>query len=53
MVNRKAFFDTVRVSLFKGKLKQTQVDSLELFIDRYEKTNWNDLRKLAYVLGTV
>ena len=53
MINRKVFFDEIRVSLFKGKLKQTQVDSLNLFLDRYDKLGWNNLRKLAYVLGTV
>ncbi len=52
-INRKFFFDTVRNSLFDGKLKQSQVEGLTVFLDHWEKTTPEaDDRWLAYILGT-
>jgi putative chitinase len=53
MLNRKFFFDQVRVSLFLGKLKQRQVNGLTYLLDRWEQDHarWDD-RWLAYALGT-
>lgn len=52
-INRKFFFDHVRVALFDGSLRQSQVDGLDGFLDRWEKFHkTDDLRWLAYMLGT-
>jgi len=52
MIDRLAFFAAVRSSLFGGKLKQGQVDGLNVILDEAEK-RLPDLRQLAYVLATV
>jgi putative chitinase len=53
-INRKFFFDTVRLGLFNGKLKQSQVEGLTAFLDEWE-ANYakKDDRWLAYILATV
>lgn len=52
-INRKFFFDTVRMDLFRGKLKQSQVDGLTVFLDHWEKNHAEkDDRWLAYALAT-
>ncbi|MEL6642764.1 MAG: hypothetical protein AAFQ79_02420 [Pseudomonadota bacterium] len=52
-INRKFFFDTVRISLFGGSLKKKQVVGLEVFLDYWEgKYPEQDDRWLAYVLAT-
>lgn len=53
MINRKHFFDTVRKSLFKGKLNQDQVSGMEAILKEWEKRQLTDLRWLAYMLATV
>ncbi|MFF9550331.1 glycoside hydrolase family 19 protein [Methylobacterium sp. NPDC097178] len=53
LINRKFFFDRVRKDLFKGSLKQGQVEGLDTLLDVWEnKHSGNDDRWLAYVLGT-
>lgn len=51
MLNRPAFFAAVRSSPFGGKLKQGQVDGLNVILDEAEK-RLTDLRQIAYVLAT-
>lgn len=52
-INRKFFFDQVKVNLFGGSLKQTQVDGLTGILDKWENESPNaDDRWLAYMLGT-
>ena len=52
-INRKFFFDTVRLSLFDGRLTQKQVDGLTAMLDYWEKNHAEkDDRWLAYVLAT-
>lgn len=52
MINRKKFFDSVRVTLFGGKLSQTQVHGMEADLAEWERSGWDDLRWLAYMLAT-
>lgn len=51
-IDRKKFFAGIRNSPFPGKLKQTQVDGLNVILDAWEKTGLTDLRWLAYILAT-
>lgn len=52
-INRKFFFDTVRLSLFDGKLTGPQVAGLKAMLDKWEAETPNaDDRWLAYMLGT-
>ena len=53
-INRKFFFDYVRLHLFGGSLKQSQVEGLTAILDRWESHHAkNDDRWLAYILATV
>lgn len=52
MIDRKQFFDSVRHSIFGGKLTTGQVSGLESILDYAEPTRLTDLRQLAYVLAT-
>lgn len=52
MIDRKKFFDSVRVSLFGGKLTASQVEGMDAILDEYEARGWTDLRWLAYILAT-
>jgi hypothetical protein len=52
-INRKFFFDHVRLHLFDGTLRQSQVDGLNLFLNRWETFHaGGDTRWLAYILAT-
>lgn len=51
MFQRKYFFDSVRGSLFGGDLTQSQVDGMNLLLDRGEQEGVDD-RHLAYILAT-
>lgn len=53
-IDRKFYFDTVRASLFGGKLESGQVHGMEAILDEWDAHSINaDLRKLAYMLATV
>lgn len=52
MVNRKFFFDYVRVHLFAGKMKPSQVDGMEFILHHWDGSGWLDTRWLAYMLAT-
>jgi len=52
-INRQFFFDTVRLTLFNGSLRQKQVEGLTALLDYWEKNYAaSDDRWLAYVLAT-
>lgn len=53
MIDRKKFYDQIRTTLHKGKLKQNQVDSYECLLNEWNKRGLKDLRWLAYILATV
>lgn len=54
MINRKAFFDDIRASLFNGVLSQRQVDGMNYLLDVWERIfKHEDIRWLAYALATV
>ena len=53
LMNRTFFFDTVRIRLFGGSLKQPQVDGLTTLLDYWDANHAaKDDRWLAYILGT-
>lgn len=53
MINRRVFFDTIRASLFGGKLTQDQVNGLTAILDYWESEEaCKDDRHLAYALAT-
>lgn len=51
-MNRKIFYDSIRTSLFHGKLTKQQVTGMEAKLDAWEASNYSDLRWLGYMLGT-
>ncbi len=52
-INGEKFYDSVRVSVFRGKLKQAQVDSMDEIFSEWDKRAVCDLRWLAYMFATV
>lgn len=52
MINRDKFFFSIRQSLFKGGLKQKQVEGINAILGRWEAQELTDLRWLAYMLAT-
>ncbi|MCR6660621.1 MAG: hypothetical protein NVV72_15215 [Asticcacaulis sp.] len=52
-IDRKAFFDRVRATLFAGKLLPGRVDGLTYLLDQWEtRHSGEDIRCLAYALAT-
>ena len=52
-INRRFLFDSVRLTLFDGSLRQKQVDGITEFLDYWEKNfAAKDDRWLGYMLGT-
>jgi putative chitinase len=52
-IDRKAFFDSIRESLFYGVLSQRQVDGMNHLIDTWEERfAAGDIRWLAYAMAT-
>ena len=51
-IDRKAFFDAVRGTLYGGRLAGTQVAGLAALLDRFERGEVEDRRFLAYMLAT-
>lgn len=52
-INRRFFFDNVRLALFDGSLKSSQVQGLGAILDKWEADSPQaDDRWLAYMLGT-
>ncbi len=52
-INRKFFFDTLRLGLFDGRFSQKQVDGVTALLDYWEDKHADkDARWLAYVFAT-
>ena len=52
-INRKFFFDVVRLHLYEGRLSKKQVEGMTSLLDYWEKNHSaKDDRWLAYVLAT-
>ena len=55
LIERKLFFDEVRVTLFSDSLSQGQVDGMNAVLNHFERISTiepQDLRHLAYLLAT-
>lgn len=52
-MNTKAFYDSIRSTIFKGSISSLQFQGIEAIIAEYSRLCVNDLRKLAYILATV
>ncbi len=53
MIDRHFFFDRIRLTLFDGALRQSQVDGLTAILDAWERDHAaSDDRWLAYMLAT-
>lgn len=52
MIERKAFFDAIRHSVFPGSMGPGQVDGIGRILDEWDRRNLTDLRWLAYMLAT-
>jgi hypothetical protein len=52
VIDRKAFFDAVRMPLFDGALTQRQVDGMEAILTEWDARGLADLGQLAYILTT-
>lgn len=51
-MNRQAFYDEIRETLFAGKLTTEQVEGMEAILDEWFKRDLKDLRWLAYIFAT-
>lgn len=51
MIRREIFFNSIRPH-FGGSLNQGQVDTLNLFLEEWERRRLTDLRWLAYMMAT-
>lgn len=52
-MNLTTFFNTVRSSLFNGRLNDDQVKNMEYVLDQWAATGGGYRRQLAYVLATI
>lgn len=52
MINRKAFFDRVRMTLYGGQMGSKPVQGINAILDEWEARKLTDLRWLAYMLAT-
>ncbi len=53
MINRQAFFSSIRANPFGGRLNEAQVRGIELVLDSYQRqASGIDMRHLAYILAT-
>ncbi|MET3501991.1 putative chitinase [Mucilaginibacter rubeus] len=53
MPGTKEFYDTIRASVFKGHISQSQIDGIEAILKAAADAGVTDQRKVAYMLGTV
>jgi len=52
MIDRKKFYDSIRVSLFGGKLSASQVSGMEVILNEWESSGLTDIRWLGYMMAT-
>lgn len=53
VINRPKLFNSVRKTIFSGKLIDLQVQGIEAILNEWEKQQLKDLRWLAYMFATV
>ena len=51
-MDRKAFFDSIRASIFDGKLSADQVRGTEAILDGWQARGGGERRHIAYILAT-
>lgn len=51
-MNSKAFYDSVRATLFNGTISGKQFQGIDTILSEYNARCINDIRKLAYILAT-
>lgn len=51
-MNTQSFYDSIRHTLFGGKITSKQFQGIEAILAEYSRQCINDLRKLAYILAT-
>lgn len=51
-MNRKTFYDLIRIHPFDGKINQSQVNGINTILDVWEQRKQTDARFLAYPLAT-
>ena len=51
-MDKKLFYEKIKVSLFKGVLTQPQVEGMEALLNECEAQQVTDKRQIAYILGT-
>lgn len=51
-VDRAKLFGVIRQSVFHGHMSQLQVDGINVIVDTWDSSVFEDLRWLAYMLGT-
>lgn len=53
MINRQYFYDSVRQSLFGGKLTQSQVQGIDTILNEWESNHsFDNIKWLAYILAS-
>lgn len=52
VIDRPKLFPAIRKSVFHGRLRQAQVDGINHILDAWDDSPLDDLRWLAYMLGT-
>jgi len=51
-IDREKLFTSIRPSIFHGHFRQSQVDGINIILDTWDASAFQDLRWLAYMLGT-
>lgn len=51
-MNRKNFYTVIRQPLFNGRITSSQVQGMEIILNKWEVSKLTDLRWLAYMLAT-
>lgn len=51
-MDRKVFYDQIRISIFRGRMNQSQVNGTNAILDEWAKRGYSDRRELAYELAT-
>lgn len=52
MIDRKKFYDSIRGSLFNGKITPSQLNGMDAILDEWEASGLADLRWLSYMFAT-
>ena len=52
LIQRPIFYDSIRQSIFSGKISDKQVQGIEAILNEFEKQQLTDYRWLSYMLAT-